>query len=630
MSGMTVDQINSKVSGGYGGGGNLGGLDGLDSLEGFDFGTNPEDDVMNTFIDLTPFEVEHFIESLDEFGIEDVGSSKWLTQHERTEKLNWTAHNQAKEGLDEFVVDQFNMAQKVPILIFDLVLVEVWKEKIYPLILSHIAKLSSLRSYIPVYHEATVINLLEILLFHRTTCEEAGDALVDLVDYCYRKLTYLVNVPNSELCTQLKSAKDGLDWDDETVLLEQKKECEFQICMSSISVIRFLTDHRVAIPLTITTRLLETHDILMLLVPLMEKAPWVRRNVKTGKLEKFEENQWEVMESEDEGRLPKLHSQIWLTIYNLIMDPECRARYEMTNFRKDNLLRLRRFLNEVVIDQLPPLTNLLRTLEELSIQGQLTQSSGLPPTSPFVVELVAEFWEGIRARHDGKWQAIADKQKIEVFTKESKDELKKLAHMISVPPELFKEEKSSGTAPTSSEDDTRDSCKDAMEALLRITSVCSTASFFASAKADVAPADALIVLSVPPQSTPTLGKGEKLRLELYRTQRLQYSARLPASQRAAFDTAWAAQPGMADVAGDAFAVACEATDAHDYGGPVLRWLGYVSTKGAPRSALQLRELLGKPGREDLLAMYQDDTAEFSILTDDIPKAASTLMALTGK
>ena len=31
--------------------------------------------------------------------------------------------------------------------------------------------------------------------------------------------------------------------------------------MCVISIIRFLTDHRVAVPLAVTTRLLETHDV---------------------------------------------------------------------------------------------------------------------------------------------------------------------------------------------------------------------------------------------------------------------------------------------------------------------------------------------------------------------------------
>eukprot|EP00971_Amphidinium_carterae_P300129 5963345-Amphidinium_carterae.1 len=49
----------------------------------------------------------------------------------------------------------------------------------------------------------------------------------------------------------------------------------------------------------------------------MEKAPWVRVNKINGRIEKFEEHQWEKIPPDDEGRLPKLQTQVWLSIYNL-------------------------------------------------------------------------------------------------------------------------------------------------------------------------------------------------------------------------------------------------------------------------------------------------------------------------
>merc|ERR1719356_898835 len=179
-----------------------------------------EDDFMPQFEDLTPFEVEHFVQDLQEFKLEEIGGSRWLTHHERIEKLNWTAHNQANEGLDEYVVDQFNTLEKVPTLIFDLMLIEVWKENIWPLVKAKIAKFSSLRTYIPLYHEASVINLLEICLYHRTSCEEAGDALVDLVDFCVRKLRYVMATPNDELVRQVADAREVTEWDSVRALDE--------------------------------------------------------------------------------------------------------------------------------------------------------------------------------------------------------------------------------------------------------------------------------------------------------------------------------------------------------------------------------------------------------------------------
>jgi len=44
-----------------------------------------------------------------------------------------------------------------------------------------------------MYHEASICNLLEVLLYHRTACESSEDALVELIDYCYRKFIAMTN-----------------------------------------------------------------------------------------------------------------------------------------------------------------------------------------------------------------------------------------------------------------------------------------------------------------------------------------------------------------------------------------------------------------------------------------------------
>jgi len=43
-----------------------------------------------------------------------------------------------------------------------------------------------------VYHEISTLNILEVLMFHRSACEAADDSLVELIDYCYRKFSNMV------------------------------------------------------------------------------------------------------------------------------------------------------------------------------------------------------------------------------------------------------------------------------------------------------------------------------------------------------------------------------------------------------------------------------------------------------
>lgn len=59
-------------------------------------------------------------------------------------------------------------------------------------------KLSSFRAYITVYtfiqiyHEASVCNLLQVILFYRTAIESADQSLLELTDYAYRKILKLL------------------------------------------------------------------------------------------------------------------------------------------------------------------------------------------------------------------------------------------------------------------------------------------------------------------------------------------------------------------------------------------------------------------------------------------------------
>ena len=90
-------------------------------------------------------------------------------------------------------MEAFVSHDKIRTLVTDLITSETWKDKIFSLIVDDVAKLSTIKSYICVYHEASICNLLEVLLFHRTAVENDEDAIVELIDYCYRKLVNITS-----------------------------------------------------------------------------------------------------------------------------------------------------------------------------------------------------------------------------------------------------------------------------------------------------------------------------------------------------------------------------------------------------------------------------------------------------
>lgn len=127
-----------------------------------------------------------------------------------------------------------------------------------------------------VYHEGVIANFLEILLYHRTACEEAGDYLIDLVDWAYRKLLKL---------TQSSESEDRLisDMTRDQEMTHHIKELDFSMGISAISIIRFISDHLAGMTLALVQHMVEQCDIFCILIPLMEMKPWIKTK-KSGKM----------------------------------------------------------------------------------------------------------------------------------------------------------------------------------------------------------------------------------------------------------------------------------------------------------------------------------------------------------
>ena len=114
----------------------------------------------------------------------EIGSTAWTNQRENLERLNLQAHQNAVTHSDEFVKEFLISHDKVSVVVHELLLIEVWKEKVLP---NFGAKaldqsITNMNAYLASYFEATLCNLLEIAFFHQDTCEAAGDdALLETV-----------------------------------------------------------------------------------------------------------------------------------------------------------------------------------------------------------------------------------------------------------------------------------------------------------------------------------------------------------------------------------------------------------------------------------------------------------------
>ena len=168
-----------------------------------------------------------------------------------------------------------------------------------------------------------------MLCYHKHACEAFGDSIVDLVDYCARRLTTLAmrgyfpenaEAPKTpkEFAAELEARTAA------TELKQQEKDIEFDACASSLTLVRYFCEHLDDLSVSVAARVLETHDLLMLLVPAIENPPWTRRR-PDGVWQKFIEKKWATVPPAELLNFTQLEAQAWLAVYHLICNPEVCA-----------------------------------------------------------------------------------------------------------------------------------------------------------------------------------------------------------------------------------------------------------------------------------------------------------------
>lgn len=291
---------------------------------------------------------------------------------------------------------------KLPVLVHELILIETFKWKAFPELQDDLEGLkSSVKPYLIMYQEAVLANLIECCIFSESAAQAIGEAgLVELVDWCARKVTYLNSMTREEFDAphRKKTAKEYAA-EIGSNLPAQKAELEFQCCMTALSITRFLTEHMTKLDLGVMGRIINPNDMPMQLVPLLDVNPWTHRSADGNKT--FVDGKWEALEDSDYLRLNKYQAQVWLSIYNLVMEPTMRQKYDINSYRKNVLVDLRKYFNTALIDQLPILGDLQRTIEELNMMAAPEASQ----QSFFMLEQVMTMREGL-VKQD--WDAIIE------------------------------------------------------------------------------------------------------------------------------------------------------------------------------------------------------------------------------
>lgn len=207
----------------------------------------------------------------------------------------------------------------------------------------------------------------------------------------------------------------------------------YQTAISAVALSRYVCENVNEFGPSLVSRMLEVHDFPLLMVPLIEEPPWTRRRMleKGGTSsmiwEKLNEhNEWDVVSPTDLLRLTKHEGQPWLALYHLVTSKICREAYGLDAFRKSSLMRLRRYLQKPILDQLPVLNEVARYLDELSILGVPSSGHGVHRPSSLASSsgLLMQRVDTLRLSIVGKtqvnnpsyWNAVIETQWNDIFS----------------------------------------------------------------------------------------------------------------------------------------------------------------------------------------------------------------------
>jgi hypothetical protein len=225
-------------------------------------------------------------------------------------------------------------------------------------------------------------------------------------------------------------------------------QTEYQTSIKATSLARYICEHFDSLSISIQSRIINTHDFLMLFIPLIDEPPWTRRRTKSinngnengnGNTndntnanndeinevtvwEKYIDQEWKETPPCDLLQITQCEAQCWIAIFHLTCSStNCREQYALNTYRKEQILRLRKFCNEYLMDQIPVLIDVTRYMDELSIMSvpdcNSTNTTRSGTGMNVLMEQVDQIRELILKEGDHDWEQVGMSQIESIYSK---------------------------------------------------------------------------------------------------------------------------------------------------------------------------------------------------------------------
>lgn len=320
---------------------------------------------------ISPEEIDFHVQSLRKSNLQDIGSIQWMNQHEIILKLNQQSIYEVKSYQEELVKELLINENKLPILLHEIYVCFIWRTKILPRLLKiNSNPKASFMIYTVFYHEASVVSLLENVLYHQNGCDALHDTALDLIDYCVQAITQLIGLVNIGHKGEPPSAAELLNESGAEELERLKRNILYKIGMRCLTILSYVADKCDSMPLSSCRRLVQTHDTLCLLSEILHCKPWLCRSEKG--IEKYSDDKWHIVTGDDLLQVCKIEAQTWFCFRQLLFNGNIMKMYLINEFRQRELAKCQGLMNDLLLDQLPPLIELKQYLCTLTISGNQT------------------------------------------------------------------------------------------------------------------------------------------------------------------------------------------------------------------------------------------------------------------
>jgi hypothetical protein len=295
---------------------------------------------------LSKNEIEHYVEHLRLFPVEEVGSQAWLQQMMNIERLNVCAHLHAANQQFEQVVDSITTFDKFELLVHELLAADLFLKNCMPTIKPRIPQIAFARVYVTERSITTLLNLLELVVFHPENLSSEG--CLPLIDFCNRKMAVLAQC---DLANLVREKPDE----------EYRNKMSFGFsCLSIIWCLASCSD----MTISVTKRLVAEDDVVTTLCELLMRQPW--RTVSKGKVVKWFNGELKELKAAESMQICPSEAHAWIALQQLL-EPRCLELTRWNDHRRQRILEVEGMMNEVLLDQLPPLAGLRRTIQWLKV-----------------------------------------------------------------------------------------------------------------------------------------------------------------------------------------------------------------------------------------------------------------------